>query len=226
MANYGRWQSTVVDGNGTVQNGASVTVRIQDTNALASIYTTRTGTAKSNPFTTGSDGLAAFYAAGDRYKITATFGANTVTWENVHIGTAQELDVEDIQAYANGAAAAVAGTGFTLIIDNRGSAIGTGIKGDVRIPFACTVTGWTILADQTGSIVIDVWKDSYANFPPVVGDSIAGSEKPTLSSASKNQDLSLTSWTTSLAAGDILRFNVDSASTVTRVALSLHLTRT
>lgn len=226
MPNYGKWQRTVVDGNGTVQNGASVEVREQDTNNLAAIYSTRTGTSKANPFTTGSDGLAAFYAAGNRYKITATYGANTVTWEDEPVGTAQELDTEDIDDLLAGAVDSVAATGFTLIIDNRGSAIGTGVKADVRIPFACTVAGWTLVADQTGSIVIDVWRDTYANFPPVVGDSIAGSEKPTLSSASKNQDLSLSTWTTSLAEGDILRFNVDSVSTVTRVALSLHLTRT
>jgi hypothetical protein len=113
-----------------------------------------------------------------------------------------------------------------LIIDGGGSAITTGVKGDIEVPFNCTITGWEVLADQTGSIVIDVWKDTYANFPPVVGDSIAGSEKPTLSSADKNQDTSLSTWTTSVSANDILRFNVDSASTVTRVTLSLTVTRT
>jgi hypothetical protein len=226
MPTYARFQRTVVDGAGNILSGASVEVREQVSNNLAAIYSTRTGTAEANPFTTGSDGIAAFYAAGGPYKITATSGANTIIWEYVGIGTAQELDVEDIESYADAAAAGVAGTGFTLIIDNRGTAISAGIKGDVRIPFACTVTGWTLLADQTGSIVIDVWRDSYANFPPVVGDSIAGTEKPTLSSASKNEDLTLTTWTTALAAGDILRFNIDSAATVTRVSLSLHLTRT
>lgn len=110
---------------------------------------------------------------------------------------------------------------LTFIIDGGGSAITTGQKGHLEIPFACTITGWTLLADQSGSIVIDVWKDTYANFPPTVADTIAGSEKPTLSSAQKNQDLTLTSWTTSVAAGDILAFNVDSVATVTRVTLSI-----
>jgi hypothetical protein len=221
-----RFQRTVVDNTGAVLSGASVEVRIQDTNALASIYSNRAGTtAKSNPFTVGSDGIAAFYAAGNAYKITATSGANTITWEYVGIGTAQELDEDDIQSLLDTAVANVASTGFTLVIDNRGSAIGTGIKANVRIPFNCTVTGWTLTADQTGSIVIDVWKDTYANYPPTSGDSIAGTEKPTLSSATKNEDTSLSTWTTSLNAGDILRFNVDSVSTVTRAELHLHLTR-
>ncbi len=110
---------------------------------------------------------------------------------------------------------------FGIVIDGGGNPISTGIAGDVIIPFAMTITSWTLAADQVGSIVIDVWKDTYANFPPTVGDSIAGSEKPTLSSVIKNQDLTLTTWTTAVAAGDIIRFNVDSASTVTRITLSI-----
>ncbi|GAI94589.1 unnamed protein product [marine sediment metagenome] len=66
---------------------------------------------------------------------------------------------------------------LTFIIDGGGSAITTGQKGHLEIPFACTITGWTILADQSGSIVVDVWKDTYAAFPPAVGDSIAGKVK-------------------------------------------------
>ncbi len=123
--------------------------------------------------------------------------------------------------------AALKRTRMVLVtIDGGGSAITTGIKGDVVVPYACTITGWTLLADQSGSIVIDVWKDSYANFPPTVADTIAGSEKPTLSTATKNQDLTLTTWTTALTAGQILRFNVDSAATVQRVALAILVTET
>ena len=113
-----------------------------------------------------------------------------------------------------------------FIVDGGGSAITTGVKGDIMIPFNCTVLGWDIVADTSGSIVIDVWKDSYANFPPTVADTIAGTEKPTLSSAVKNQDTSLSSWTTTLTRNDWLRFNVDSATTVTRVTIAIRVKRT
>ena len=73
--------------------------------------------------------------------------------------------------------------------------------------------------------VIDVWKDTFANYPPTVADTIAGSEKPTLSSQISNQDLNLTTWTTSVLAGDIIAFNVDSVSTVTKINLSIKLIR-
>lgn len=112
---------------------------------------------------------------------------------------------------------------ITLTLDGGGSVITTGIKADVRIPYSGTITGWEIVANASGSIVIDVWKDTYANFPPTVADTIAGTEKPTLSSATKNQDTSLSSWTTSVTAGDWIRFNVDSVSTVTRVHLSIQI---
>jgi hypothetical protein len=115
---------------------------------------------------------------------------------------------------------------ITFIIDGGGSAITTGIKGDLEIPFNCTINQATLLADQSGSIVIDVWKDSYNNFPATDADSITASAPPTITTALKSQDTTLTGWTTSIAAGDILRFNVDSITTVTRVTLSLKVTKT
>lgn len=113
-----------------------------------------------------------------------------------------------------------------ITIDGGGSAITTGIKGYVECPFAGTVVSATLVADQSGSIVIDVWKDTYANFPPDNSDSITSATPPTLSAAQKSQDTTLSSWVTSVAAGDIFGFNVDSATTVTRVTLTLKINRT
>lgn len=127
---------------------------------------------------------------------------------------------------ASWATVATAGTvniGFP--IGDRISVITTGVKGDISIPFACTITGVTLLADQIGSIVIDLWKDTYANYPATVADTITASAKPTLSSAIKSTDTTLTGWTLSISAGDTLRVNVDSASTVTQVTMFLTVTR-
>jgi hypothetical protein len=136
-------------------------------------------------------------------------------------------EFEIIQGGSNKRAAATLFTTGTIlfIIDGGGSAITTGEKGDLTIPFACTINEWTLLADQSGSIVVDIWKDTYANYPPTVADTITASAKPTISTATKGQSSTLTGWTTSIAAGDILAFNVDSASTVQRVTLSLKVTR-
>ena len=111
-----------------------------------------------------------------------------------------------------------------ITIDGGGSAITTGIKGDIYVPFACTITAVTMLADQSGSIVVDIWKDTYANYPPTDADSITASAVPTITTAVKSQDTSLTGWTTSVSAGDTLRFNVDSVTTIERVTLVLTVT--
>ena len=115
---------------------------------------------------------------------------------------------------------------INFIIDGGGDAITTGIKGDVVVDFACTITQVTMLADQSGSIVVDIWKDTYANFPPTDADTITAAAVPTISGAVKSQDSTLSGWTTSVTAGDILRFNVDSVATCERVTVSLRVTRT
>lgn len=113
---------------------------------------------------------------------------------------------------------------ITFAIDGGGVALTTGIKADVSVPFACTITKVRMLADQSGSVVVDIWKDTYANYPPTVADTITASAKPTLSSATKSEDATLTGWTTSVAAGDTLRFNLDSVATITRLVLVLTVT--
>lgn len=114
---------------------------------------------------------------------------------------------------------------ITLIIDAGSSPISAGIKGDLEIPFNCTITQATLLADQAGSLVLDIWKDTFANYPPTVADSITAAAKPTITASNKSQDSTLTGWTTVIAAGDTLRFNVDSAATIRRVTLSLRILR-
>jgi hypothetical protein len=115
---------------------------------------------------------------------------------------------------------------LVFIIDGGGSTITTGIKGDLQLDFGCTINSATLLADQTGSIVVDIWKNTYANYPPTVANTITASAKPTLSSAAKSTDATLTGWTTSIASGDTIRYNVDSVTTVTRVVVVLKVTKT
>lgn len=130
--------------------------------------------------------------------------------------------VATMLASATGAVASI-----TFIIDGGGSTITTGIKGDLEIPFACTITQATLLADQSGAIVIDIWSDAYSAYPPTDADSITSSTPPTITASGvKSQDSTLTSWITSIAAGNTLRFNVDSVTSIQRVTLSLRVTKT
>lgn len=110
-----------------------------------------------------------------------------------------------------------------IVIDGGGTEITDGIKGDFMMPYAATISKVTALADQSGSIVVDVWNDTYANYPPTDADTITASAPITISSATKSQDSTLTGWDTALAAGDILRFNVDSCTTITRVTINIEV---
>jgi len=138
------------------------------------------------------------------------------------LGTSPSGDWSDIAA----AIVDLATGTITFIIDGGGSAITTGQKGHLRIPFDCKIQRVTMLADQSGSIVVDIWKDTYANFPPTDGDSITASAPPTISTAQKSEDTTLTGWTKTISAGDILAFNVDSCSTIERVTISLKIKKT
>lgn len=110
-----------------------------------------------------------------------------------------------------------------VVFDGIGSVLTTGVKGDVAVHFDAEIIRWRLLADQVGDLVVDIWKTDYAGFPPTVADTITAAAQPTLTAADKAEDTTLTGWTVLLAAGDTLRFNIDSAGTVTRVTLLLTL---
>jgi hypothetical protein len=111
---------------------------------------------------------------------------------------------------------------FGVTFDGQGGVVSVGKTDWVSIPYNCTITGWEITADQVGNCVIDVWKSTFAAFPPTVANSIAGSEKPTLASVRTNSDLSLfPAWAT-VTAGDCIMFYVESCSTLTKINLIVY----
>lgn len=114
---------------------------------------------------------------------------------------------------------------FGITIDGAGSTITTGVKGFIQAPVSGTIASWTLLSTDAsataGSIVVEVDKDVYANYPPNGSDKICASACPTLSSVNKNTSSSLGTWTTAVTAGDVFGFNVTSVSTVSRVTLVL-----
>ena len=127
--------------------------------------------------------------------------------------------------FESGVADSIFSANYGPELVSGGSAITTGVKADLEIPWNATITSSTLVCDQSGSIVLDLWRDTYANYPATVADTITASAKPTLSAATKAQNTTLTGWTTALTAGDILRVNVDSAATVTRCTLSLQVAK-
>lgn len=113
-----------------------------------------------------------------------------------------------------------------VFMDGRENVLSTGIKTYVEVPFDCEITEATMLARPSGSVVVDIWKDTYANHPPTDADSITASAPPTITTGVKSKDTTLSGWTTALSEGDILAFNVDSCSVISQLTLSLKLLRT
>ena len=102
----------------------------------------------------------------------------------------------------------------------------TGFKGYVPVPYNGTVTGWVIIGDVSGTAAVDVWKTSYANFPPSVTNTIVGSDGPTLSGGKINENLAVSAWTTGVTAGDIFAFTLNSVTNISRLVTLINISRT
>ena len=118
---------------------------------------------------------------------------------------------------------------FQIVLDGGGAVLTTGLKAVLEIPDACEITAARLFADQTGSIVVDIFKTTYAAYDPPTtpasGGKITASAPPTIAGAKKSQDATLTGWAKTLAAGDVLGFNINSVATIQRVTLSLTVRR-
>lgn len=164
---------------------------------------------------------------------------NGSTWDNV-VPAITSYNIDDladvtITSAANGDLLKYNGSawvdsadtiGLLCIFDGGGSALTTSMYVDIEVPFTCTIERWTLLGDQSGSVEVYIWKDTYDNFPPTIADSIVAAAPPTVTAAAKNQSSTLTGWTTSISAGDILRVGLTSVSTFTKLTLSLKILKT
>jgi len=139
--------------------------------------------------------------------------------------TTSGLSATDVQAAVDELAAAIGDGAIGCTFDGGGAALTVGAFVDVQAPFDATINAATLVGDPSGSLVISVWKDVLANYPPTSGDNIAASAPPTLSSAAHSRDTSLTGWTKTITKGDVLRFTVQSCSSITRASLALEVTK-
>jgi hypothetical protein len=226
---YRKLTVSVVSSGGTFQNGDAFSVFFVPRGAdgdltLADLASTSNGLGAS---LVGIEDAGGLFAADDvEAALAETAGALNTAEAAIDAIEADYLDSSDIGSTVQPYVASLPTAEIMFVIDGGGATITTGVKGYLRVPFACTITRATALADQSGSIVVDVWKDTYANYPPDNSDSITASAPVTISSATKSEDSTLTGWTTSIAAGDVLGFNVDSITTCQRVTISLRVTKT
>ena len=109
-----------------------------------------------------------------------------------------------------------------FVLDGGGAPLQIGQEVELPdVPFNCTITGWTLTADQVGSVQLTVSRSSFAGYPAFA--EISGLEKPILTSAQKSQDTSLSTWSVGLSQGDVIKAQVDSADTIERLYISLRI---
>jgi hypothetical protein len=116
--------------------------------------------------------------------------------------------------------------GWSVIVDGAGSVIGDGIKAYFEIPFDCELVRIRVGADASGSADIDIWKDTFANFPPTVGDTITASTPPSLSSEQTIEDTTLDGWGTTFSEGDWIGIFVENAATITMLTIAFRVLKT
>ena len=106
---------------------------------------------------------------------------------------------------------------ISLLIGDGSLVITTGVCGALEIPCSCIITSARVLSvdNISGSISIQLWKDSYANFPPTSADLI---DTFSITSGVKSEETGLS---LSVAAGSIVLFNVNSVTSMKQIMLSL-----
>jgi hypothetical protein len=115
---------------------------------------------------------------------------------------------------------------FVAIFDGGGAAPTVGSIVDILAPFDGTITDWVLFGNVAGSAEVKIAKDITANFPPTFeADAITASARPALSGAATASSSTLTGWTTTVVAGDVLRFYLTSASTLSRLTCVLNYSR-
>jgi hypothetical protein len=83
-----------------------------------------------------------------------------------------------------------------------------------------------LLADASGAIKIDIWKDAEGNFPPTDADTITNGHEPEIAASGVYaEDDDIADWVgEAIDAESTLRFNVDSCATITRCTIALKVT--
>lgn len=147
--------------------------------------------------------------------------------ECVQGGTSKRVTTDQIADYTRSATFPAS---MQVLFDYGARVVESGVQGYMRVPFNCTLDNAIVLADQSGTVSVDIWKCTYAQFDagsthPVIGDSITGGNPIALSAATKASS-NLSGWTTALTEGDVLAFYVPvTATSITQITVALGLLR-
>ena len=168
----------------------------------------------------GNDGTSGFSGQVGASGFSGTYSG----WS----GTSGQQGIQGIQGYSGtsgfSGSAPTAYDCENFIIS--GSPITNAAVGEITIGYNARIVGIQMTSFQTGDITVDIWRSSFASYPPTQAGSITGSNLPAIVNSNKFQDLVLAGWITSLNQNDVLRFVVSNASCINVCTVSLLLART
>lgn len=108
--------------------------------------------------------------------------------------------------------------------ENGTNVLLTGAKAHVIVPYSGEITAWELTADIPGSIEVDIWKGTYADYPLNATQSIVAGNYPALISAIKATGV-VAGWDVAIAAGNYIQLNIRSVSSIRKVTLTLKVTK-
>ena len=134
--------------------------------------------------------------------------------------TTAPANSDDIVIIALAAAADLTRT-VNYVIDSGSLPMQTGDKGKLTIDVTGVIEQIRVLSDQTGDITFEIEKTTFADYPNF--STMTGGNRVQLTNTDKYFDDVLNNWTSTIVAGDILRFNVISVNNIRRILISLKL---
>jgi hypothetical protein len=139
----------------------------------------------------------------------------------------------DVTASGTGSVAATLATSYksgscSVVFDGAGGVITSGTTAYAQVPYNGTIASWTIVSSVSGSCTVTVFKDTYANFPPIISTDNVFTVQPALATQVKNQNLSPTfvGSQATVTTGDWIGFTISGITTATWVNLTLSITKT
>jgi hypothetical protein len=155
------------------------------------------------------------------YTVDTNATPTKITFPNYQLSSTDKVRVyyfiAPIQAVGNGIASK--GEVIGMVSDGNGNFITAGVKGHRSVNNKYQITGWKMIAANSGNITADIkLVTAYPN-----ATSMAGTAKPVITNAQYAEGTTVGWSNTILNAGDIVQFAVDGTTTVTNFQIFLYL---